>query len=174
MLYDKGVVEFVEAAKIIKQKVEHKAEFLLVGDCDTENLAGIPEKEIQKIIDEPYLKWIGFQKDIFSILKEADIVVLPSYREGLPKSLIEACAVGRPIITTDTQGCRECVINDYNGYLVPVKDTEILAQKMKLLINDANKRTEMGKNSRLLADQEFSISKVIENHLAIYNSLSKQ
>jgi glycosyltransferase involved in cell wall biosynthesis len=171
MLIDKGIIEFIEAAKKIKEKVFAKAEFWLVGDCDTANLAGISEENLLKMLDGSYIQWIGFKKDMFQVMKEADVVVLPSYREGLPKSLIEAAAVGRPIITTDTQGCRECVIDCYNGYLVPVKDTEVLSQKMELLINDAEKRKEMGKNSRLLAEKKFSLDKVVKKHLEIYKNL---
>ena len=171
MLFDKGVVEFITAAEKIKARVFNKAEFILVGDCDTINLAGILEDQLKKMTDYPYIQWIGFQQNIYQIMQEADIVVLPSYREGLPKSLIEAAAVGRPIITTDTQGCRECVIEDYNGYLVPVKDTELLSRRMETLINDPVKRKKMGKNSRLLAEREFSIDKVVKAHLAIYDTL---
>jgi glycosyltransferase involved in cell wall biosynthesis len=171
MLRDKGVIEFIEAAKKTKDKVNDKAEFVLVGDCDTINLAGISETELEAMLDIPYIQWIGFRKDMFEVLKNSDIVVLPSYREGLPKSLIEACAVGRPIITTDTQGCRECVIEGFNGYLVPVKDTALLAQRMEELINDREKRNTMGKNSRKLAEKEFSIKNVIEKHIEIYNCL---
>ena len=168
MLKDKGVCEFIDAAKKIKDCVANKAEFILAGDCDTINLAGISEEELKKTIDFPYIQWIGFQKDMFQVLKEADIVVLPSYREGLPKSLIEACAVGRPIITTDTQGCRECVENEKNGFLVPVKDIEILSEKMKILINDKNKREEMGRYSRLLAEKDFSVDSVVDKFMGIY------
>jgi glycosyltransferase involved in cell wall biosynthesis len=174
MLIDKGVVEFIEAARKLKEKVVEKAEFILAGDCDTLNLAGIPEEKLKVMIDPPYIQWIGFQKNIFHVLKESDVVVLPSYREGLPKSLIEACAVGRPIITTDTPGCRECVVDGYNGYLVPVKNVAILAQKMKILIRDAEKRWEMGRNSRALAEKEFSIDQVIEKHLSVYNKILQQ
>jgi glycosyltransferase involved in cell wall biosynthesis len=174
MLKDKGVIEFIEAAKKIKDSVYAKAEFILAGDCDTVNLAGIQEKDLLKMIDYPYIQWIGFQKDMFSVFRESDIVVLPSYREGLPKSLIEAAAVGRPIITTDTVGCRECVTDGWNGYLVPVRDTQILSQKMKILIEDMEKRKQMGKNSRLLAEREFSINKVIEKHLQIYNNILQE
>jgi glycosyltransferase involved in cell wall biosynthesis len=174
MLKDKGVFEFIEAAKKIKEHVADKAEFILVGDCDTLNLAGIQEDELKQALDIPYIQWIGFQKNMFSVLKESDIVVLPSYREGLPKSLIEACAVGRPVITTDTQGCRECVIDGWNGFLVPVKDTEILSQKMKILIDNREQRKSMGENSRLLAEREFSIHSVIAKHLKIYNDILQQ
>ncbi len=171
MLYDKGIIEFIEAANKMKERVKSIAEFLLAGNCDTDNLSGISEQELIQLTDGKYIKWIGFQIDIFSLLKKVDIVVLPSYREGLPKSLIEACAVGRPIVTTDTQGCRECVIEGYNGYLVPVKDSDILTEKIEMLINDARKRKQMGLNSRELAEKEFSIDSVVKNHLKIYNMI---
>ena len=172
MLIDKGIVEFIHAAKKIKDSAFLKAEFLLAGDCDTINLAGIPEDVLTAMIEPPYIRWIGFRKDMLQILKNSDVVVLPSYREGLPKSLIEACAVGRPIITTDTQGCRECVVNNYNGYLVPVKDTDLLAQRMATLLCDKEKRAEMGLNSRKFAEKEFSVEDVIEKHLEIYETLT--
>jgi glycosyltransferase involved in cell wall biosynthesis len=171
MLIDKGIMEFIEAARKIKEEVSGKAEFILAGDCDTINLAGITEEKLWTMIDSPYIRWVGFQKDIFRVLREANVVVLPSYREGLPKSLIEACAVGRPVITTDAPGCRECVIDGYNGYLVPVKDTDLLSQRMETLINDRKKRAAMGLNSRKLAAKKFSIENVIEKHLEIYDSL---
>lgn len=171
MLYDKGVVEFIEAAKKIKEDVVQKAEFILAGSCDTINLSGISEKSLNQMIDGSYIRWIGHSDNILSELKSADIVVLPSYREGLPKSLIEACAVGRPIITTDTQGCRECVKNNYNGFLVPVKDIDNLAEKMIYLINNKQERERMGINSRKLAESEFSIEKVVDEHLKIYEKI---
>jgi len=173
MLRDKGIVEYINAAKKLKEEYADKAEFLLAGECDTINLAGIAEEELRKMLDFPYIQWLGFRKDMYETLKNSDVIVLPSYREGLPKALIEACAVGRPIITTDTTGCRECVIDGHNGFLVPVKDTEILLQKMKILIDNGKKRTEMGKNSRKFAEKEFSITQVIEKHLIIYRSLLK-
>lgn len=171
ILYDKGVTEFVKAAAKIKNKVVDKAEFLLVGDSDMNNLAGIPEKAIVEMTDGDYIRWIGFQKDVFNTVRMADIVVLPSYREGLPKSLIEACAIGRPVITTDTIGCRECVTDGYNGFLVPVKDIDKLAEKMELLINDKTLRADMGKHSRRLAETNFSIVSVINKHLEIYRTM---
>lgn len=172
MLYDKGVIEFIKAAMKIKAKFIDKAEFILVGDCDSDNLAGIPKEYLLQMVDDPYIQWVGFQKDIVSVLQQSDIVVLPSYREGLPKSLIEACAIGRPIITTDTQGCRECVIDEYNGFLVPIKNVDLLAEKMEQLINDSEMRKRMGKNSRAIAEKEFSIDSVIEKHLSIYSQIS--
>ena len=98
----------------------------------------------------------------------SDIVVLPSYREGLPKALIEACAIGRPIITTDTPGCRECVEDGVNGFLVPINDYKQLAKSVIQLIFDENLRLEFGKKSRSLAEKEFSIQKVVDKTLTLY------
>lgn len=171
MLYDKGVVEFINASKLLKGELESKSEFVLVGDCDTLNLAGIKEEDLEKMIDPPFLKWVGFKKDAFAVLKNADIVVLPSYREGLPKTLIEACAVGRPIVTTDAIGCRECVVDGVNGFLVPVKNVDALSDKIRELILDAGLRHKMGSRSRTLAENEFSIDSVVDKHLSIYNNI---
>ncbi len=171
MLYDKGVEEFVNAAKKIKKEVNLKAEFILVGDIDPGNPANIDKDKLLHLIDRPYIDWIGFRNNMFKELKNSHIVVLPSYREGLPKTLIEACALGRPIITTDSQGCRECVIDGYNGFLVPVKDVDILAEKMKLFIFNPEKRKMMGKNSRMLAEKTFSLTHAISEHFSIYNQL---
>ncbi|MCD7969898.1 MAG: glycosyltransferase family 4 protein [Alistipes sp.] len=171
MVTTKGVVEFINAAKKIKPFVGEKTEFILAGTCDTVNPNGIQEEELRKMLDDPYIKWLGHVKDVNKLLRDSDIVVLPSYREGLPKSLIEGCAVGRPIITTNTTGCRECVIEDHNGYLVPVRDVDLLADRMRELIEDKDKRAQFGRNSRVLAEKQFSIEDVIEAHLKIYHEM---
>jgi glycosyltransferase involved in cell wall biosynthesis len=101
MLYDKGVVELVEAAKSLKEKYHDRVCFNLAGDIDTHNPAAITETVLNSLLDPPYINWLGFQKDMAGVLADHHIIVLPSYREGLPKSLIEASAVGRPIITTN-------------------------------------------------------------------------
>ena len=169
ILLDKGVMEFIEAAKILESEFLGKAKFILAGDCDKENLSVLGEEELQKFLVKDYIEWIGFQKNMKLIYQNSSIVILPSYREGLPKSLIEACSVGRPIITTDVPGCRECVEDGVNGYLVPAKDADSLADAIKLLLMDAEKRDEFGRNSRLLAEKEFSIDKVIDLTCNIYN-----
>jgi glycosyltransferase involved in cell wall biosynthesis len=169
MLYDKGVAEFVQAAQLLKPKYAGKVSFNLAGDIDPSNPAAITEAELLTMIDAPYINWIGHQKSMACVLADHHIVVLPSYREGLPKSLIEACAIGRPIITTDAPGCKECVKQNYNGFLVPVKDYAMMAQYMETLINDKELRDSMGKNSRTTAEQIFSIDNVVDKTLAIYD-----
>ncbi|MCL2413897.1 MAG: glycosyltransferase family 4 protein [Bacteroidales bacterium] len=173
MLYDKGLGELIDAANILKSKIEDKAEFILAGDCDLENLATIQPYELQKKIDSDYIKWIGFQKDMISVYQQSSVVVLPSYREGLPKSLIEACAIGRPIITTDVPGCRECVIDGYNGRLVEAKNVEALASAILEFVENKNLMEMYSQNSRLLAEKEFSIENVVNKTIEIYRTLSR-
>jgi len=169
ILRDKGVIEFINAAKLIHNEIKVKVKFILAGDIDSENLTSLREDELLPLLEKGYIEWIGYQNDMFNIFKSSDFVVLPSYREGLPKALIEASAVGRPIITTDVPGCRECVIIGNNGFLVPAKNVEELAKAMLILINDENMRLEFGINSRKIAEKEYSIYSVIQKTFDLYN-----
>jgi glycosyltransferase involved in cell wall biosynthesis len=170
MLWDKGVGEFVEAAKHLYTKYGHQAEFILAGESDMGNKSGISAQQLDDWSKNDFITWIGFQKDIKGLLKNAHIIVLPSYREGLPKSLIEACAIGRPIVTTDVPGCREVVKDGLNGFLVSVKDFQSLSNAIEKLILDRDLRIKMGKEGRKLAEREFSIDSVLEKTFEIYNS----
>jgi glycosyltransferase involved in cell wall biosynthesis len=171
ILYDKGVMELIRAANLLKLKWNGKLMFVLAGDCDSDNKAVVSKEELEKYLIPGYIEWIGFRKDMISQYQQSDIVVLPSYREGLPKSLIEACAIGRPIITTDVPGCRECVIDGYNGRMVPAKAVEPLAKAIEELCESKEKRIQMGINSRKLAEREFSIEQVVENTFSIYEEI---
>jgi len=169
MLKDKGVVEFVEAAKLIKNKYFNSAVFKLIGDIDSDNPSGIKKEYLDKESDGIYIIWLGYKTNMISEYIDSDIVVLPSYREGLPKSLIEANAIGRPIISTDVPGCRECVRHKKNGLLVPAKDVNALAKAFKFFINNKNVIEEYGKYSRYMAEKYFSINNVVNEHMKIYN-----
>lgn len=173
ILLDKGVKEFIEAAKKIRNRVKGKALFLLAGDCDEGNLSVLRKEDLYPLLESGYIEWIGFQTDMFSVYQDCDIVVLPSYREGLPKSLIEACAVGRPIITTNVPGCKECVKAGWNGFLVPVKNSEVLAECIQYLIENQELRQQMGRHSRELAENNFSLDTVVRKHLEIYKKMSE-
>lgn len=170
MLWDKGVGEFSEAASELHHKYKNTVEFILAGDSDMENKSGISSDILEKWTKEGHVSWIGFQKDMITVLTNSDVVVLPSYREGLPKSLIEACAIGRPIVTTDVPGCREVVDDGVNGYLIPVKDSKSLSLAIEKLILDKDLRVKMGKEGRKLAEREFSIESVIQKTFEIYAS----
>lgn len=173
MLFDKGLIEFVNAANILYNKFKGRAEFILAGSLDFENPAAIREKELNDLLIPNFLIWVGNRNDILNFYKESSIVVLPSYREGLPKSLIEACAIGRPIVTTDAVGCRECVCDNLNGFLVPIKDEIRLAEKIEILLFDSDLRKKMGLASRKLAEKEFSIKTVIDKTLNIYEEMMR-
>lgn len=170
ILRDKGVVELIESAQLLKDKYFDCVKFVLAGDCDEENPAVLHESELKELLVDNYIEWIGYIKNMYPVYQQADIVALPSYREGLPKSLIEACAVGRPIVTTNAIGCKECVVNGINGYLVPVKSVNDLADALESLIIDEKKRLSFGKCSRKMAEQVFSIDSVIDKTFAIYNT----
>ncbi|OKZ14374.1 MAG: glycosyltransferase family 1 protein [Bacteroides oleiciplenus] len=173
MIVEKGVFVLVDAALKLKEKYRDKVEFLLCGGLD-DNPKAIKEEELKSVCDGGYIQWLGYRTDVLELLKSCHIVAFPSYyKEGLPKSLIEAAAVGRPIVTTNSIGCKETVVDGYNGYLIPVKDSDTLAKKLNLLFEDENLRQNMGRNSRILAEKDFSIENVIRRHLEIYSQLSK-
>lgn len=168
MLKDKGVFEFIKAASTLKSKYSDILEFILVGGIDIYNPAFISEEELYNLSDGNYLKWIGYQSNVREIYESADIVCLPSYREGLPRSLVEAMAVGCPIITSDAIGCRECVDDGVNGFLVPFRDSIILAQRIEKLVLDNELRIKMGHKSREKMVREMTLSKVIKMTFDFY------
>lgn len=171
MLKDKGVEEFIGAAEMLKKKYKYKVKFILAGKIDIENKAGISEEYLKEKLEESYIEWIGFQENMIDVYKKSDIVVLPSYREGMPKALIEACAIGRPIITTNAIGCKECVDEGVNGYKVPVKSVKELGLAIEKLVQSSDLRKEMGRHSRLKAEKEFSLTGVVSKHIEIYTEL---
>lgn len=171
MVEEKGVLDIIEAAKLLKPKYEGKICFLLCGLLET-NPKAVNKETLDRECDGKYIQYLGQRNDVKELLMESAIVLLPSYyREGIPKSLIEATAIGRPIITTDWIGCRETVVNNVNGFLIPIKSPKVLAEKIEILINDESLRISMGKESRKIAVSKFSIDEVIRRHLRIYNEV---
>jgi len=170
LLRDKGVFEFVSAAKIIKNK-GIKARFLLAGDLDLRNPSGLSKNDLKKLKEESYIEVIGFKQNIPELYANSNIICLPSYREGLPKSLIEAAAASRAVVTTDVPGCRDAIIPNKTGLLVPVKDPEKLAEALQWLLEHPSERIKMGRAGRKLAEKEFPIEKVVQLHLDIYKEL---
>ena len=171
MVKEKGVIELIEAAEKLRHDYEGKLEFWLCGRLAV-NADAVSQEELETRCDGRYIKWLDFQKDIKSILEQCHIMAFPSYyREGVPKSLIDACAVGRPIVTTDSIGCKDVVDDGVNGFLVPVKDSEALVRKLRILVEDRELRVRMGKAAREKAEREFAIGGVIEKHLEIYREL---
>jgi len=169
MLRDKGLSEFIGATRLLMKEWKGKVLFQLAGMVDKENPTNMQEEELKSCDVPGYLEWLGFVDDMPQLYQNAELVVLPSYREGLPKSLIEAMAIGRPIITTDTVGCREVVEKGRNGLLVPVMNTEALARAIHELLISRGERERMGAESRKMAESEFSLEEVISKHLELYS-----
>lgn len=170
MLADKGVVEFVEAARMLRER-GLEAECVLVGGTDSQNPAAISEKQLRSWHDAGLVSWIGHCADMPSSLAACHIVCLPSYREGLPKALLEACASGRPIVTTDVPGCRDVVRDEVNGLLARVRDAADLADKLARLVTDPELRRRMGAAGRVSAELNFSSERSAEQTLDIYREL---
>ena len=172
ILWDKGVGEFVEAARQLKQDgVE--ARFILVGNPDSDNPASIPEKTLHAWQKEEVVEWWGYREDMIAVFHAAHVVCLPSYREGLPKVLLEAAACGRPIVATDVPGCREVVREGENGLLVPVRNAKALAEALSCLLKNPQLRGQMGRRSRAIVLKEFSSEKVIAQTLSLYKELAR-
>jgi glycosyltransferase involved in cell wall biosynthesis len=173
MLWTKGVGEFVEAARILKSR-GYKARFLLAGSNDPGNPANIDEAQLQAWADEGAIEWIGFRRDMADVLKCTDVVVLPSYLEGLPKTIVDAAAAGRPTVTTNVPGCRDAVIDGRTGLLCEARDPHDLAEKIATLLDDPERRELMGQQARSFAVREFDIQKVVEVHLECYQALLRR
>jgi glycosyltransferase involved in cell wall biosynthesis len=169
MLRDKGVFEFVEAARQLAIK-GIRARFLLVGDPDPENPTGISESQLMAWHQSGLIEWQGYCHNMLNLLAGAHIVCLPSYREGLPVVLLEAAACGKPIVTTDVPGCREVVRDQHNGFLVPPRDSRALAAALDTLIRDPELRASMGRRGRTIVEREFSLEKIITDSLRLYES----
>lgn len=169
LLADKGVREFVGAARLLRSRGV-KAQFMLVGSTDPGNLTSISDGELDAWARSGVVEVLGYREDIEDVLSHSNLVVLPSYREGLPKVLIEAAACGRAIVTTDVPGCRDAVIPNETGLLVPARDVTALADAIQTLIDDPVRRRGMGAAGRALAEREFGIERVIDAHLEIYRA----
>jgi glycosyltransferase involved in cell wall biosynthesis len=170
MLWDKGIGEFVHAAKMLKQQGV-RARFALVGRLDTENPAAISEPQLRQWQAEGAIEWWDHRDDMADVLKSAQVVVLPSYREGLPKVLLEAAACARAIVATDVPGCRDVVRDGDNGLLVPAKDGDALAAALARLLADADLRARLGARGRQIVAQEFSIDRIARETLTLYQGL---
>jgi glycosyltransferase involved in cell wall biosynthesis len=169
LLTDKGVLEFVEAARQLKAK-QTQVRMVLVGDTD-ENPKSVSSSQLEEWTKQGIVEHWGYSTNVAETMAKSHIVVLPSYREGLPKSLIEAAACGRAVITTDVPGCRDAITPQVTGLLIPVKNAQALADAIELLVNNSNKRQQMGLAGRALAEQAFTIENVIQSHLMIYGGM---
>ena len=170
MLWDKGVGDFAAAARILRGRGV-AARFVLAGVPDPLNPASIPDAQIAAWVQEGIVDYRGWVADMPRLLAECHVVCLPSYREGLPKSLIEAAAAGRPIVTTNVPGCREVVRDGDNGLLVPPQDPAALAVALERLIAAPQERARMGARGRARAEREFALDTIITQTLATYREV---
>ena len=170
LLRDKGVYDFVAACRLLQER-GIKARFWLAGDTDAGNPTSLTESELQSLRNEGVVELIGYQKDISALYAQCHVVCLPSYREGLPKALIEAAAASRAVVTSDVPGCRDVIVPNVSGLLVPVKSPEMLADALQRLIEKPADRFAMGAAGRRLAEREFAIEKIVQEHLEIYQEL---
>ncbi|MDQ4141074.1 MAG: glycosyltransferase family 4 protein [Bacteroidota bacterium] len=171
VLYEKGVVEFVEASRMIKQKYP-QVRCQLLGGLDEAGNIGIKKATFMTWVNEGAIEYLGTTDDVASVILKSDCVVLPSYREGTPKTLLEAAALGKPIITTNVPGCKETVIDGENGYLCEVRNATDLALKMDLIYSLADDQLQrMGVASRRMAVTKFDEQFVINKYLAVINTI---
>tara|TARA_R110001583_G_scaffold192734_1_gene359659 strand:+ start:10673 stop:11794 length:1122 start_codon:yes stop_codon:yes gene_type:complete len=176
MLFDKGILHFVDAARILRNKYGNGVEFNLVGFLDVENPSAVSKQEMQSWVDEGIVNYHGVSDEVEVHIALADCMVLPSfYREGVPKSLLEAAAMGKPIVTTDNVGCRETVDDGVNGYLCDVRSTSSLVKNLdKIICLSHEKRLAMGRASRSKVEREFDEKVVIDKYLSAINKLTRE
>ncbi|WP_066834879.1 glycosyltransferase family 4 protein [Rufibacter ruber] len=165
-LYEKGLVEYVEASKILKAKYP-AVRVQLLGGIDEEGNIGIKRTVVEQWAQEGWLEYLGTSDNVAGVMHQADCVVLPSYREGTPRTLLEAAALGKPIVTTNVPGCKETVVDGYNGYLCEVRNGADLAANMEKVLNLSEQELQtLGQNSRRLALEKFDEKYVIDRYFA--------
>ena len=167
MLWDKGIREFVEAARLVRESGV-SARFVLVGTPDPSNPSSVPEATLADWHDGGRVEWWGWRDDMPAVIARSSIVCLPSYREGLPRVVMEAGACARPVVAADAPGCREVVRQGENGYLVPIKDARALAAALRELLTDPALRARMGARGRQMAETEFAKEIAIRDTIALY------
>ena len=172
MIRDKGIGELVEASRILKAR-GCKAHIVLAGMLDNGNPTAISEKEIRGWEQEGLIEWLGPRTDIPLLLANCNIVCLPSYREGLPLSLIEAASAGRAIVTTNVPGCRDIVKDGWNGILVPARNAEALADALQRLLESPEERRRMGINGREKVLAGFTRESVAKETLKVYERVAR-
>ena len=158
LVWDKGIAEYVKAARMLKEQYP-EVNFNLLGPFD-DGPAGISQVYVESLVAEGTIYYLGETNDVRPYIADASIYVLPSYREGTPRSILEAMSMGRPVVTTDAPGCRETVKNGFNGFLVPVKDSYALAKAMEYFILNPEQIPIVGARSREIAEEKYDVRKV--------------
>lgn len=165
LIHDKGIVEYIKAIELLKSE-GFDAKFQLLGPKDPEHKRGIKSEIIDGWIANNTVEYLGTTEDVRAFIENADCIVLPSYREGTPKTLLEAASISKPIVTTDVPGCKDVVVNNFNGLLCKVRDPYDLALKMKQLASYDNHTLEQfGQNGRKKVESEFDEKIVINKYI---------
>jgi glycosyltransferase involved in cell wall biosynthesis len=174
MLRSKGVLDAVAAVRKLRAE-GHQIELILAGATDSDNRDSLSDDEMRALAAEPGVEWLGHVADVREIWHRVDIAILPStYGEGLPAALLEAASCARPIITSDTPGCREAVLQGETGLLVPAHDVAALAVAIATLAGDPDRRRAMGRAGRALVEREFSEQIVAAKTLVLYRALLRE
>ena len=171
ILKDKGVIEFIDSARLVR-KNNPKIKFIIAGDFYEKNPTSISRKELNKINFDNIIEHVGYVKDIYSLYCNSSVVVLPSYREGFPKTLIEAAACGKPIVTTNVPGCKEAIIPNITGFLVEPRNARELADAIIKLLENDDLRKSMGIEGRKLAEKNFSIVDTTNEYIKIISEMN--
>jgi glycosyltransferase involved in cell wall biosynthesis len=168
MIGDKGVLEFIAAARLIKQR-RPDVRFLLVGPLYPDNPTALTGEELDALTQEGVIEWLGNRNDVSQLLQQTTVYVLAStYKEGVPKALIEAAACARPIVTTDISGCREVVTDSETGLLVPPRNAAALAQAIERLLTDAEFASALGVKARERVLNEFALDMILDQQIGLY------
>ncbi len=171
LLWDKGIREFVKASEEIKKK-HPEIEFWILGPIDNDNPSGVPKEKINEWVKKGIVKYLGFKEDVRPYIAKSSAIILPSYKEGMPRSLIEAIVMGKPIITTDVPGCRDICINGKNGFLIPPKNVKLLISTIeKFILLSSNERKSLSYNSRLLGIEKFNSIQAVNRYLKVIEEI---
>lgn len=171
LIAPKGIYELVEAVNRLHNELPGQCEVVLAGAIDPQNPKSITEAELKKWVDEGILKYVGVVSNAVAAFEFADVAILPSYwLEGLPRSMVEAAAMGLPVITTTSSGCKDSVVDGVTGFAVPPKDAGALFEAMKKLANDPDLRTKMGMEGRKFVENRYSVEAVLEQTWRVYES----
>ncbi len=174
LLFDKGIYELVEAATLLSKEFEN-IEFWIAGSADKDYPAVVPASILEEWQQLPKFRWLGHVSDIRPVIEQTHVMVLPSHREGMPRAVLEAMSMGRPIITTETAGCRDTVVPGKNGRLVPVMDEQLLYEQMReLLQSPIEDLARMGHFSRQLVEEKFEVRKINEGYLALLKQIASK
>jgi len=166
LLKEKGIFEFINAIRLVKSKYP-QAQFTVLGEIDHANMGALKQQDLDQLLQENLFEYPGYVTSVQEWISKSSVFILPSYREGVPRSTQEAMAMGRPVITTDVPGCRETVVDGVNGFLVPRWDARALAERMCFFIENPEKVNQMGQESYKIALSAYDVQKVNDKLLGI-------